>query len=230
MSVVETANLAVISVPRDGVDVTVRDIFGRHDALERGPQAFLVDAIGPLTVDPHFHVIDQFQAFMEGDRVGKDPIQGAVTVLYTDSFTPYGPLVGTERLTFYNLRPRADLGAHYMPGARDSMVRKPGRRRIFSVDRAPISSATDVKTLPLIAAELDGLGAFETLAGPRCDLPVGVVGGSGRYELVLDGSLVVDDVAYAAGAVAFVSAGTTPPPRQSGRGGLHMISLQAPAD
>src|SRR5262245_45589452 len=104
----------------------VANYIGDVARLDRGPQAFLVEIFGEYTIEPHFHEVDQFQIMVRGDsvRLGKHDAS-PVTVHYVDSYTPYGPIVCAEDgISFFNLRARGDLGAHYMPAEHDNLHRR----------------------------------------------------------------------------------------------------------
>jgi hypothetical protein len=105
------------------------DYIGNSHKNQRGPQAFLVELEKPgHIIKPHFHHVDQFQIVVDGGgTLGKHELH-PVTVHYTDSFTPYGPIVAGENgLKFFNFRPAADVGAEYMPGSRERLLRHAGR-------------------------------------------------------------------------------------------------------
>ena len=112
------------------------DYIGNSHKNQRGPQAFLVELEKPgHIIKPHFHHVDQFQIVVDGGgTLGKHELQ-PVTVHYTDSFTPYGPIVaGDEGLKFFNFRPCADVGAEYMPGSRERLLRHAGRNLVAETD------------------------------------------------------------------------------------------------
>ena len=202
---------------------------GSVEVLERGPQAFIVDANPGYVSKAHFHSIDQFQVFVRGDAVGKRAIQSPATILYTDGYTPYGPLYGGDAgLKFFNLRPRGDLGAHHMPESRKELPRRPGRMIFVDAHEQDLATMTDVHTAELIAPEKDGLSVLETAAAAGLRLPPDLAIGAGRYELVIAGSFVCEDHEYGPESILFVSAGTHVPERHAGPGGVHVLSLQAP--
>jgi hypothetical protein len=100
-----------------------------------GPQAFLV-AKGPgvPVLRVHFHPVNQFQVFVRGGgKLGGHEIQQWL-VHYSDSLTPYGPILPGDRgVAFLTLRAEHDSGASYMPESRDELVA--ARRAIQPVDR-----------------------------------------------------------------------------------------------
>lgn len=220
-------------------DVTMGDYIGdTHTSgnggkrvIGRGPQAFVSSYPPGYVIPPHFHTIDQFQIFTEGDaKIGKFPIE-PVVVHYTDAFTPYGPIVGgPEGYTFFNLRPRGDVGAHLMPGARDEMIRRAGRSRHAHLEVGVSAGINGAQVTFLIDLEEDGLCAFSTVAGPGTEFPQEVVGGAGRYELLLAGSFDVDDVGLPNHSLLFAHAGEQLPKRRAGTEGVQVLTLQAPTN
>lgn len=207
------------------------DYIGDSHRSLRGPQAFLVELERPgHTIKPHFHKVDQFQIVVDGGGVlGKHELH-PVTVHYTDSFTPYGPIVAGDRgLRFFNFRTACDTGAQYMPGARDSLERRAGRNLVAETTDADPRDASGIVVTPLIDGHADGLEVTDIVAGPREALPARVAGGSGRYELVLAGSLVVDGRTYPRWSCLFASAAAPMPVRVAGPGGAHLLVTQAPS-
>ncbi len=207
------------------------DYVGNSHKNQRGPQAFLVEHEKPgHVIKPHFHHVDQFQIVVHGGgKLGKHPLQ-PVSVHYTDSFTPYGPIVaGDEGLKFFNLRPCADIGAEYMPGARERMLRHAGRALVAETEDRNPSDATGVSVTPMIEPHPDGLEVTDILAGPGEALPDVVAGGGGRYELVLAGSVKVDGTVYGRWSCVFTSAGSSVPGRAAGPEGAHVLVAQAPS-
>jgi hypothetical protein len=81
----------------------------------------------------------------------------------------------------------------------------------------------------MIDGHPDGLEVTDILAGPREALPDVIAGGGGRYELVLEGSVNVDDVEYGRWSCVFTSAGTGVPARAAGPDGAHVLVAQAPS-
>src|ERR1700722_4811935 len=70
---------------------------GKATGCEAGPQAFLV-AKGPGVpiLRGHFHPVDQFQVFVRGGgKFGGHEIQ-RWSAHYSDSLTPYGPIIPGE--------------------------------------------------------------------------------------------------------------------------------------
>jgi hypothetical protein len=181
-------------------------------------------------IEPHFHPIDQFQIFVRGTdlKLGKHVCE-PVAVHYTDGYTPYGPITwGEGGMAFFNLRARADTGAHWMPGSREKLARRAGRSETVHCGLADPATAQGAEQQVLIAEHDDGLFAFGMVAGPGVELPEDVVGGAGRYELVLAGELELEDETLPAHSLLFVSAGDRLPARRAGAAGAHVLTVQSP--
>lgn len=204
---------------------------GNVESLERGPQAFLLDWPDAGVIEPHFHEGDQFQIFTQGEfALGKKTL-GPVTVFYTDGFTPYGPIRwGDGGMQFFNLRARANVGAYWMPGARDDLRRRAGRARTAQVDPADPAQAEGLVHTVLIDEEPDGLYSCSTLAGAGEELPREIAGGAGRYELVLAGSLELDGQELPKDSVLFAAAGQQLPRRTAAGEGVQVLTVQAPSE
>ena len=210
--------------------------FGAPATLGEGPQGFLVEMITPEgVIRPHFHRVDQFQVGMAGGgRMGKHPLQ-PVAAHYTDSFTPYGPIVASsEGITFYTLRVKSDPGAQYMPGSRDKMERRAGRGITCFTGLTegkpgrPVDSAVVESPLP---PHQDGLAAFTLRVPPGAQVegpdprPSG-----GQYYIVVNGSLLLDGEELPARSLIFVSADETAPWVGAGAAGLEALVVQFPRE
>jgi hypothetical protein len=212
-------------------EVYLNNYLGDNDRHQRGPQGFLVDIKTPhYLIKPHFHRVDQFQIVVGGGgTLGKHTMK-PVTVHYTDGFTPYGPIVaGADGLTFFNLRSRADVGAHFMPGERDHMEFKAGRTLVAETRPGRPEKSGSQRVRSLIDRHDDGLAVYEIVAGPNTGLVPDVAGGGGRYELVLSGSLIADGKELGPRALVFASAGERLPDRRAGAEGVHVLEVQPPA-
>jgi hypothetical protein len=203
--------------------------FGDNRSLDRGPQAFLVDYGPYFRIDPHFHLVDQFQLFCRGEAtIGKHRAV-PVTVHYADAFTPYGPIVGGEDgFAFFNFRSRADIGAHLMPGSRDEMVRRAGRGLTATTRLALGDGGATVHAEALIERHADGLFATERVAGPGARLDDEIVDGACRYELVLDGVLELGGRRLARNSALVANGGDRLADRRAGPEGLHLLQVQLP--
>jgi hypothetical protein len=213
----------------EGVDLRMVNLFGSAFEVERGPQAFFSIFPPHNVVDPHFHEVDQFQIVVRGSAtLGKDLLD-PITVHYTDGYTPYGPIVcGSEGLGFYNFRSRADLGAHFMPRSRAELHRRAGRAITVHIKpkQRPISDGVVITdSVPL---HDDGLLVRQLIAGPNSAIGDDEVEGSGRYQLILSGAMLVNEESLPADVCAWAAPGERLSGRVAGSGGLHLLELQLP--
>jgi hypothetical protein len=231
VAVIVSATEAGWSPEGPGDAKSSRAFIGDKKQIHRGPQAFVNDFRQTHVIDPHFHMVDQFQIFVRGTlRIGKQHLN-AVTVHYTDAFTPYGPIVCDEGgMTFFNLRARADVDAHWMPESRERMVRRAGRHRVAECRLQETSDAGFAQQSVLVGPEDDGLCVLLTVAGPDKQLPDAVAGGAGRYELVLSGTLAVGSRTLPAHSLLFAPAGERLPARRAGDAGVQLLTAQPPSD
>jgi hypothetical protein len=212
-----------------GGDYYVADYIGGVTSMQRGPQCFRATQPPFYVIAPHFHPIDQFQVFVRGSiKHGKHVLSPAV-VHYTDGYTPYGPFEGgAEGFTFFNLRPRADVGAEWMPESRDQLPRRAGRGITVQTRFKLRGAKAGATTTALIEPAEDGLAAYEVVAAPGSVLPSETTGGSGRYHLILAGTVEVGTARLTADSVAYISAGDRIGPRRAGPEGAHLLELQLP--
>ena len=197
---------------------------------EEGPQGFLVEQGPELVLTPHFHRVDQFQVVMAGDGyLGKHELR-AVTIHYTDAYTPYGPIgVGPNGLTFFTLRAAPDEGSQYMPESRDRMKQKAGRDLAAEMDitvnemfRRKSSSIEDV--MPL---QPDGTGAFALRLAPGDELKgPDTTGAGGQYYVVTSGSMFLEDEELPIWSCAYLARGEGAPLVKAGVSGCDVLVLQ----
>src|SRR5260221_730200 len=196
----------------------------------RGPQAFVIEFCPGYVVEPHFHWTDQFQVFVKGHAAVGQHLLDPVSIHYTDSFTPYGPItVGDDGTTCFVLRGRADLGAQFMPGSADKMQRKAGRALYAQTQLSLTPARTSARLETLIEPQDDGLAVFELVAGPGAGLLAEIVEGSCRYQLVIDGSLEYRGTVLPRDSVVVAAPGDRLDGRRAGPTGVHLLELQLPA-
>jgi hypothetical protein len=219
----------LLDVPHSA-DVTLENYIGVESSLDRGPQAFRVNCRPGYVIRPHFHRIDQYQIFVAGGAIMGKHDCNPVTVHYTDAFTPYGPInCGPEGMSFFNLRSRCDVGAHYMPGSKDEMERRAGRGITASCRLTLDEGAGPMRYHALFGPCEDGLGASEVVCGPSAPIIDVVAAGSGRYQLVLEGSVVLDGKELGPGSVTFVPPGDVLAGRRAADRGVHLLEAQLPS-
>lgn len=148
------------------------------DTFNTSPQAFLIEMTPLEVIQPHFHEVEQFQVFLEGDgKLGRtNEGINPIVVHYTDAYTGYGPInASVHGLSYFALRPRKDPGAIYLhkEGYRERL--RPSLKRHFSI--AVIKSTEPVLAhlkQPVVESLFDnskyvmtdGLAAFMVRLGP----------------------------------------------------------------
>jgi hypothetical protein len=209
--------------------VHAKNYLGATDSFDRGPQAFRTIFAPHHVIAPHFHRVDQYQIFVTGTAtIGQTQVE-PVTVHYADGFTPYGPIrVADQEMSFFNLRAFADRGAYWMPGSRDRLERRAGRVRTARTTLSREDNAGSMRLSAVINQEPDGLFAAEIVAGPGMALADSTAGGSGRYQLIIAGSIDMPGAALPGYSVAFASPGTCLAGRRAGPQGVHFLELQLP--
>lgn len=214
-----------------------RDFFGGQANRERGsrpegvplkiedtPQLFLTRRPPSNVIEPHFHEMPQFQVFCEGSgRIGKHSLRPLV-VHWTDAYTPYGPIVAdpAEGLAFLTIRGKSSNGgAHYMPQARHRLVRKAGRALTAEVE---LGRARNI--IPLtddgVEASLLAIDPGDVVAPPAS------AANGGRFFIVMDGSLVHDQVQLDRYASLHVRPEDPAPELRAGSAGAQVLALQFP--
>jgi len=214
------------------------------DLCKTSPQAFLIEMTPEEVIQPHFHEVEQFQVFLEGEgQLGRmnDGIRPTV-VHYTDAYTGYGPITASEHgLSYFALRPRKDPGAIYLhkEGYRERL--RPSLKRHFT---KPIIKSTEPVlahlTQPVVESLFDdkdysladGLGACIVRLGPgqvyaeHCPEKSG-----GQYVIVLQGQLKTVDheevsQSFQGWTVLFAEPGTGPVSLAAGDLGAEFLVLQ----
>lgn len=172
------------------------------DSSATSPQAFLIEMTPEEVIQPHFHEVEQFQVFLEGEgRLGRmnDGIKPTV-VHYTDAYTGYGPIIASEHgLSYFALRPRKDPGAIYLhkEGYRERL--QPSLKRHFTV---PVIKSTEPVlahlSQPVVESLFDeskylladGLGASVVRLGPgQVFTGESTEKTGGQYVVVLQGEV-----------------------------------------
>lgn len=229
MSVVVTKDESMLLEHEWGNEVELVEYIGRVDVLQRGPQAFTSTTPEGFLFPPHYHLADQCQVFIGGSA--KMPTHDVVpiTVHYADAYTPYGPIEVREGgLTYFNFRARTDVGAQYMPAERKGIAIKGGREIVAT---CRLGLHVEVETLrleTLIDLQHDHLAAYEMVAAPGVHLIDSIAGGSGRFQLVLDGELEQDGKTLPKHSVAYAAGGERFGRRVAGPSGAHVFEIQFP--
>ncbi len=217
-------------VAEDDQAVLSQSFFGQVEVQLRGPQCFRAKVpVAGHVIRAHFHPVDQFQVVVGGGgTIGRHPYD-PISVHYVDSYTPYGPVtMGDAGLEWFTFRTHADVGAFYVPESREFQRRRAGRfAEVALAPTRPVPDARSVVISSVIEEADDGLAAFELVAGPDAGIKQSTARGSGRYELVLAGSLIVDDKSLALHSVMFSGPGERLVGR-AGPDGVRLLSLQLP--
>ncbi len=202
------------------------------------PNAFLIEQQADTELPVHFHGYGQFQVVLKGDgKLGTHELL-PVSVHYAGQRTPYGPIrPGNLGLSYLTLRPRTEGSAFFMPESRH--LRGPAvipRLEIYG-DFASTSDAVNavvddgVRTSEVIAPMESGLAAWkmEVAAGQMVKAP-GLVGGSGRFHVIVHGDLHLPDGSYDHLSVIWMDPDQEPLEFAAGAGGVQVLVLQFPRD
>jgi hypothetical protein len=198
------------------------------------PVAFRVEQDPHSIADPHFHQANQFQVFVAGDgALGKRDVR-PVAVQYADAYTPYGPIrAGAEGISYMTLRNGYDPGAHYMPGARETLKgfgRKPRALMAEPVDEKPaLRPGAAPEFEPILAPDGQGLAAWRLRLAPNASFtgPAPAESG-GQYWLVIGGSDESAGAGLEPRSCCFLSADESAHVATAGPAGLDVLVLQFP--
>ena len=214
----------------------VTDLFEASEGSMPRPQAFLVEQTSNWTLPTHFHVEHQFQVFVAGSgHIGKNLLQ-PLTVHYSSPHTGYGPLIsGDAGVSYLTLRAMSDVGAWYLPEARESLLVRIKKQQAHGLPGSAVTAQqllelTDLHQEVLIAMDSGGLAAWLVRLPPAAQLaaPLGQELGGGRFYVVTQGSLIANDEALPGLAVMFVAAAETVD-LVAGAAGLELMILQFPS-
>jgi hypothetical protein len=214
--------LAQVGTTPDG-EFRVSDLLVPVDGA--GRQAYLVKSYSEAAkVGSHFHLVPQFQVFVEGEGTFQRHAIDVPTVHYTDAYTTYGPIVaGPAGLSFFVLRKDRDGPAHYMPGSREALVRR-GRRNVS----APLPDPGPDGVAPVWDDE-DGLAAVVVDLAEGAPLHgISATVGDGTYVLVLAGSLLVGGEPLAERSCVFLDREDDASEVLGGPGGSRALVMRFP--
>jgi hypothetical protein len=188
---------------------------GPREAL---PQAVLVQLEPAGAIRPHFHPVQQFQIAVGGDgRIGREPWRPG-DVHYSDPYTAYGPISGSETgLQFITLRKEYDFGAYYMPESRHVRAEqlaagRTGQQR--SVTVATLATAAGTRPSPrwrTCLEDEDGMTVKAAAPTGTEPAPPASVSGSGAFIVVVTGCIRTAEAMLEQGSIAFVPAGESTP-------------------
>ncbi len=159
------------------------------------PTVFLAEQPPHYHFPPHFHRVNQFQLFVDGDgTLGRTAVRPLV-VHYAGAYTGYGPIVsGDNWLKYFTVRAQFETGNVPLERARTEMLRGPKRHAhtdpVALRSEAAISALTDAVTTTLMAPGDDGLGASLVGLGRNAGYPVRHLDASvGQFVFVMGGAL-----------------------------------------
>lgn len=153
----------------------VTNYFGTEPVMDRAlprpqldvhyPQAFIVALEPNYTLDPHFHVANQFQLFISGSGVMARKECKPYSVHYANAYTPYGPIVaGKDGLSYITIRNGWDDGPRYMPKHRDAL--RTANREKRHLDPANIRLVGEEHVSTIFEISDDGLGGWVYRVAP----------------------------------------------------------------
>jgi hypothetical protein len=201
---------------------------------ELSPTVFLAELPPQSALGTHFHRENQFQLFVQGEgSIGPHPL-GPITVHYAGAYTGYGPLVaGPQGVAYFTIRPVYDTGAHYMPGARDAMVRGPKRHLqsepVAPIDAEALRTLRAVECIDLIALQPDAIAARLVRLPPQAThVDLDPHGSGGQFIVVVGGSIAHGDRALGRLDMLFVSADEPAFALHAGDEGAEVVLMQLP--
>lgn len=211
-------------------------IFGDIMEFRDGPQAMLLehdthpDSGEVVMAKPHFHRVRQYQVVVRGEqaRMGKHD-SPPISVHYSDPSTPYGPIfAGEDGITWFTLRPAADVGAYWMPGAGDKMTGRAGRNLTVVVPPAELPRAGSEQA-DVIEAYDDGLATVSLRLGPGAEAtgPSPAETG-GQYYMVIAGTILDGGRELSRLALGWVGPEEEPAVITAGDEGAEVLVLQFP--
>ena len=227
-----------IHVVRDNETETWRSDFTERKA--EVPQLLLVEQQIPDShILPHYHGIDQFQIFMDGEgRLGNHKI-APISIHYTNAWTGYGPIVaGDKGMSYYVVRPGLDvMGSQYLHTPEGRANLKKGGKRFLLAENLNVRSVDELRKLAAIETEkvIDlpagdpdaGVFAHLVSIGPGTEF----TGfdprlGGGQVFLVLAGSMLHEGRELGLRGAIAVTNEESPVTVRAGAEGLQILYLQ----
>jgi len=239
----ETVPSRTLKMP-DGSDYFKRSYLGGLDKPAapdpRQPQIYSVAQLPGAVAEPHYHVVEQWQVFVQGSgTLGRhSAVPGAVH--YADRYTGYGPIVaGPEGITYFSIRAISDPGAQYLsnPLAKENLKqqeRTAKRYLYFGAERVgadrPTADLKDARLDAIVPPHPDGLAAWVAHMGPRSRVSTPAAeGSSGQAILVLSGSVEADATELPPQSCAFIAPADPALQLIAGAMGAVALILQFPA-
>lgn len=203
-------------------------------------QAFRLDLNADQVLDAHFHIVDQFQVFIEGTgTIGRDTA-GPIVVHYADHHTGYGPLIASELgMTYLTLRPKTDAGLVFLrePKVREKLQPTKRRHRMSKpvvLSTEPVlRNRTEVIIEDALEAQADdeGIAVKVIRMGPGLAAQAPAVANSGgEYLIVLNGSIEFEGAMLGKYSLIFVRANEEPPVLTAGPEGAEVMATRFPVE
>lgn len=203
-------------------------------------QAFRLDFNADQVLDAHFHIVDQFQVFVEGNgTIGKDSA-GPIVVHYADHHTGYGPLVASPYgMTYLTLRSKTDAGLNFLrePHIREKLQPTKRRHRMSSqivLSNEPLlQHRTEVSIEDALEPREDdeGISVKMIRMGPHMTVKAPETKNSGgEYLIVLNGTLEHEGQSLPKYSLLFVRADEEPPVLTAGPLGLEIMATRFPVE
>jgi len=201
------------------------------------PMAFLIEQVPHSCGRPHFHCVDQWQVFVQGDgELGRHPISD-VYLHFAGAFTTYGPIrAGEKGVSYFTLRNSYDFGAHYMPEARERLRASwPSARRELKAGPDPamtseaLAALEKVEQRAVIGPEPDGLGAWRIALPPFATaMAPDPRDGRGQSFVVLVGDMIFERKTLPVHSCLFVHPNDGALEILAGSEGVELLCLQYP--
>lgn len=210
-----------------------------QDSKTVSPQAFLIEMTPQEIIHSHFHEVEQFQVFFEGEgQMGRTEGKlGPSVVHYTDAYTGYGPITASQQgLSYFALRPRKDPGAIYLhkEGYREKL--RPSKKRHFSIPFVKSTQAVLGHLEMPVVEQLfdnshysldDGLSACMVRLGPKQSFTIqSTIQSGGQYLVNIQGVLKYADHDCAESSVLFSEPADVSFTVEAGEAGAEFLLLQ----
>jgi hypothetical protein len=223
--IVDAASVPWKRSATEGITFACQVLLGGEDG---GPEALRFRFDHCPSVYAHMHLTSQFQLLLDGTMDFPRGVKHleALSIHYTDHNTPYGPFAVSTNHDMLVLHPKA--------GGLISMANRDARRQINLRGRilACVAADTEWRALPGV----DG-AAFKHLIPPDLGPAAVVVRAPahaalampaaqfGRYEVVLDGSVIMGGQAVGSPGFRYVHGEQPAEPLVTGAGGASVAFL-----
>lgn len=197
------------------------------------PRAFLIEGAPGCEIRTHFHEHDQYQVIVTGDgMMGKHPLQ-VNAVHFARGYTPYGPLVFGEKMSYLTLRMHKDSGAQYLADPEKlAKLKSLENRKPWQATELPRFEPATPDVARHAFTEIcdgEGLASFAISVAPNGSTPAPDPARCGGQSLiVVRGSLLYAGREYPALSVAFVMPQDGPIELKAGSQGLDVLVLHFP--